>query len=63
MSDAAILSDVERLAAHTMTRLNKLRVGGSVRQQQLLVEARDNLTELLDLVQAEVDRRDDEEIR
>lgn len=56
-----MLTAVQKLAGRAMTRLNKVRVGENVRQQQLLAEAREQIAELLDRVQAAEDRFDDRE--
>jgi hypothetical protein len=55
----ALLGELARNAGRAMTRLNKIKVGSNVRQQQLLTEAQDYVAEILDAVQAEQDRRDD----
>jgi hypothetical protein len=56
----ALLDELARNAGRAMTRLNKIKVGSNVRQQQLLTEAQDYVAEILDAVQAEQDRRDDD---
>lgn len=59
MSDRELIEQVQRDAGRAMTRLNKLRVGENVRQQQLLAEAKDYLGQVLDAVQFAEDQLDD----
>jgi hypothetical protein len=55
-----LLTFVQLKAGRAMTRLNKLQVRSSVRQQQLLTETQGLIAELLDHVQGLEDELDDD---